>query len=104
MALTSPCDDRVSGESEVDVNELSFLEEVARGPFARHRQAPDFVVAQWFRDALHARGCLRLGSSRRIDASPDGETSFSVLGLTPAGETYLAALRADEVALKRNLR
>lgn len=79
------------------MNELSFLEEVARGPLARHRSDPDFVVAQWFRDALDARGCLRLGPSHHAIDTPDGEQSFCVLGLTPAGETYLAALRADRV-------
>ena len=86
-----------SGESEDAVNELSFLEEVARGPLARHRSDPDFVLAQWCRDALHARGCLRLGRSERRDETPDGEHYFCVLGLTPAGETYLAALRADRL-------
>jgi hypothetical protein len=77
------------------VNELSFLEEITKGPLVRHRNDPDFVVAQWFRDALNTRGCLVLGVSRRAGDGVDGEASFTVLGLTPAGETYLAALRAE---------
>ncbi|MDC8012633.1 hypothetical protein [Tahibacter soli] len=77
------------------MNELSFLQDVASGPTVWRRGQPDFLAAQWLRDALSACGYLRLGTSRRIDDSLEGEESFCVLGLTPAGESHKARIEAD---------
>lgn len=77
------------------MNELSFLENVTHGPYVCHRRSPDFLAAQWLRDALSACGYLRLGFSRCVDDTIEGEQSFCVLGLTPAGENHMARLVAE---------
>lgn len=77
------------------MNELSFLQEVVHGPYVCHRRDPNFLAAQWLRDALSACGYLQLGFSRRSDDTLEGEESFCVLGLTPAGDRHMARILAD---------